>query len=254
VFPGEVTEWQGFRRHDFGFGGATATVVVPDEAAPGRPWAWRGEFFGAFANADVALLRRGFHLAYLKIPNQFGSPAAVARWDAFHAELTGTYGLAAKPALIGLSRGGLYCFNWAIANPGKVGCVYADAAVCDFKSWPGGAPRGLGRGKGSEAEWARLLAAYGFASDAEAVAWPGNPVETERLRPLAEARVPVLLVFGDADDVVPHEENSLLLAERYRALGGPVTMVPKPGVGHHPHGLEDPAPIVDFILRHAGGR
>ena len=28
----------------------------------------------------------------------------------------------------------------------------------------------------------------------------------------------------------------------------------KPGVNHHPHGLDDPKPVVDFILKHAPGR
>lgn len=37
------------------------------------------------------------------------------------------------PVLEGLSRGGLPIFNWSIANPDKVTCVYADAAVCDIK-------------------------------------------------------------------------------------------------------------------------
>ena len=41
---------------------------------PGRPWVWRGEFFGAFADADVALVKAGWHLAYLKVPDLFGSP------------------------------------------------------------------------------------------------------------------------------------------------------------------------------------
>jgi lysophospholipase L1-like esterase/pimeloyl-ACP methyl ester carboxylesterase len=248
-FPGKKSEWQGFDRYDFDFDGKTATVVTPKRALPGKPWAWRGEFFGAFANADAALVTNGFHLAYLRVPDLFGSPQAVKHWNAFHAELTGRYGLTRKPALIGLSRGGLYCFNWAAANPEKVACIYADAAVCDFKSWPGGALKKLGKGKGSAAEWNKMLRAYGFASDEEAVNHRGNPVDN--LAPIAAAGVPVLLVYGDADDVVPHEENSMILAERYRKLGGSVSLIPKPGVGHHPHGLSDPTPVVQFILQHA---
>jgi len=57
---------------------------------------------------------------------------------------------------------------------------------------------------------------------------------------------------GDDDDVVPPEENALVVESRYRALGGTIELIHKPGVGHHPHGLDDPKPVVDFILRHAG--
>jgi len=63
-------------------------------------------------------------------------------------------------------------------------------------------------------------------------------------------------VFGDADNVVPADENSLLMEKRYNAAlpegGIPMKMVSKAGVGHHPHGLEDPAPLVEFVRRAAG--
>jgi pimeloyl-ACP methyl ester carboxylesterase len=248
-FPGRRSEWYGFDRYDFEFNGRPAIVVVPPEPLPGRPWAWRGEFFGAFANADVELVRRGFHLAYLGVPDLFGSPAAVSAWNEFHATLTTKYKLAAKVALIGLSRGGLYCYNWAAANPDKVACLYADAPVCDFKSWPGGRLKSLGKGDGSAEEWSRLLTAYGFASDAEAIASRANPVDN--LRPLADAKIPLFHVYGDADTVVPWDENTGVVAERYRQLGGEITLIAKPGIGHHPHGLTEPMPIVEFIVRHA---
>ena len=248
-FPGRKTAWNGFDRYDFEVNGKPAIVVVPKRALPGKPWLWRGEFFGVAANTDVELLKRGFHLAYLRVPNLFGSPEAVKQWDGFYDELTQHHGFAKKVALAGLSRGGLYCYNWAIANPDKVACVYADAAVCDFKSWPGGSLQHLGKGKGSAKEWAKLLTAYNFTSDAEAIAFGGNPVDN--LKPLAEAGIPLLHVYGEADVVVPWPENTGVVAERYRQLGGSITLIPKPGVDHHPHGLSNPTPIVEFILKHA---
>ena len=244
-FPGKVSDWNGYDRHDFEVNGHPATVVVPKQAAPGSPWVWHGEFFGHKPAPDIALLGRGFHIAYLKVPDLLGSPKAVEHWNGFYRDLTGRYGLAPKAALVGLSRGGLYCYNWAIANPDKVACIYADAPVCDFKSWPGG----KGKGKGDPKNWARVLELWGFADEAAALAAKVNPVD--RLEPLAKAGVPLLHVYGDADDVVPWDENTGLIAERYRALGGSITLIAKPGVGHHPHGLDDSRPIVEFIARHA---
>ena len=49
---------------------------------------------------------------------------------------------------------------------------------------------------------------------------------------------------------VAPEENALIVEPRYRALGGEVEMIHKPGVGHHPHSLENPAPIVAFLEKH----
>jgi pimeloyl-ACP methyl ester carboxylesterase len=243
--PGRVSDWNGFARHDFQVDDVDVIVVEPKEALPGRPWAWRGEFFGAFPNADVELVRRGWLLAYIAVPDQFGAPGAMGKWERFYDVLTSEHGFATRPALIGLSRGGLYCMAWAAGHPGKTLLVYLDNAVCDFKSWPGGRARGLGAGPGSPAEWEKLLRAHGFQDDAEAIAYKLNPVD--HLKPLADAKIPLLLVYGDSDQVVPHRENSEVVFERYGALGGPAERVVKPGGDHHPHGLEDPAPIVEFF-------
>lgn len=235
--------WNGFDRYDFPVAGHTLSIIVPKEPLPGRLWAWKGEFLDAFPAPEISLLERGVHVVYLSAPDLLGAPEAVRLWNRAYAELTGTYRFAARPALIALSRAGLYCYNWAAANPGQVACIYADAAVCDFRSWPGGRISG----KGSPRDWQLVLKHYDFSSDAEAFAYRGNPVDN--LEPLAKAGVPLLHVYGEADDVVPWEENTGVVADRYRALGGDITLIGKPGVGHHPHGLTDPTPVVEFILK-----
>lgn len=244
-FPGRAGRWEGFARHDFPVNGSNAIVVEPDAPLPGRPWAWRGEFFGAFPNADVALLKAGWHIAYLGVPDQFGSPKAIARWEPFYDMLVKDHGLSPKPALIGLSRGALYCMAWAAAHPDKTLLVYLDNGVCDFRSWPGGRPKGLGTGNGSLDEWAKLLRAYDFKDDREAINSKLAPID--RLEPLAKAKIPILLVYGDSDRVVPHRENSEVVYTRYQAMGGPVERIIKPGLDHHPHGLTDPRPIVEYF-------
>jgi len=235
----------GFTRHDFKLDSVRCIVVSPKKAAPGKPWIWRARFFGHQPQADAALLAKGFHVTYAEVGGLFGSPKAVARWDKFYAYLTTQHGFSKKPALEGMSRGGLIIYNWAAANPTKVSCIYGDAPVCDFKSWPGG----KGRGKGSKGTWAQCLKAYGFP-EAQAMAYKGNPIDN--LKPLATAKIPLLNICGAADRVVPMAENTTILAERYRKLGGKITVIAKKGVGHHPHSLKDPKPIVDFVLKHAG--
>ena len=78
--------------------------------------------------------------------------------------------------------------------------------------------------------------------------FPGNPID--RLKPLADARIPVICVCGDSDRVVPFSENSAVVRQRYTAMGAPFELILKPGVDHHPHSLENPTPVVDFIVRH----
>ncbi len=245
TLPGKVSEWHGFERHDFQVDGRNVLVVSPKETAAGKPWVWHGEFFGHKPAPDIALLKQGFHIVYMSVPDMLGSPTAVKHWDACYQELTSKHGFAKKAALVGLSRGGLYCYNWAAANPDKVACIYADAPVCDFKSWPGG----KGKGPGDKNNWKLVIDRYGFQDEAAALAYEKNPVDN--LAPLAKAKVPLLHVYGDADEVVPWEENTGLVAERYRQLDGDITLIAKPGVKHHPHGLDDPTPIVEFIKKHA---
>ncbi len=242
-FTGKTSDWLGFDRFDFTIDGRRCWVVTPKTAAESRPWIWRARFFGHEPQADVALLNEGFHLAYCDVAGLFGSPQAVKHWNVFYQVMTEQHGLARRPALEGMSRGGLIIYNWAVANPRRVGCIYGDAPVCDFKSWPGG--KGIGKGNGGA--WKQCLTAYGL-SEVEALTYRHNPIDN--LKPLARASVPLLHVVVDADIDVPVEENTAIIEARYEKLGGSIQVIHKPSVGHHPHSLKDSAPIVSFILKH----
>ena len=63
----------------------------------------------------------------------------------------------------------------------------------------------------------------------------------------------MLMLLGLDDIVVDPAANGSLLAERFTAAGGRITVIGRPSWGHHPHGLDDPAPIVRFILRNTAG-
>ena len=237
--------WQGFNKIEFKVDGRNAFLVEPKKAAPGNPWIWRTEFFGHQPQADLELLNKGFYVAYVDVQNLYGGPLSMTVMDSMYAHVTAEYKLSNKTVLEGFSRGGLFTLNWAAHNPEKVACIYNDAPVCDFTSWPGG----KGRGKGSPADWERLKKVYAF-NDEEAANSKLNPIH--QLDRLANANIPLLHVCGASDDVVPIEENSLLVQQRYQALGGSMTLISKPHCNHHPHSLEDPTRIVNFILTHTG--
>jgi len=242
AFPGKQSEWKGHRRYDFTVAERAVTVVAPEAPVDGRPWLWRGEFFGAFATVDESLLDKGWHVVYMDCSNTFGSPDTMRRWAELYDLLTTRYEFSRRPVLLGMSRGGLYVYNWAAAHPERTGLIYGDAPVCDVKSWPGG----KGKGKGSPQDWELFKEIYGL-SEQEALAWKLNPIDI--LAPIAQARIPIIHVVGGADDVVPWDENTGVLKQRYEALGGHVELIVKPGVGHHPHSLENPSTIVDYILK-----
>ena len=237
----KTTLWNGFEKNDFQHNGRAALILKPKSPAPGMPWIWRTEFFGHQPQGDIGLLDKGFHVAYIDMQNLYGAPVAMTVMDGFHAHLTKTAGLSQKVILEGFSRGGLYAFNWAALRPDFVAGIYVDAPVCDFRSWPGG----KGKGPGSAPDWQRLLKVYEF-TEAQALTYDKNPVDN--LAPIAKAGIPILAVIGNADEVVPTGENIDIVEKRYKALGGNIQVIRKPGCKHHPHSLPDPKPIVDFAL------
>lgn len=236
--------WHGFRRFHFIVEGRKCWVAVPKNPRPGHRWAWWMIFPDAFPErtGEQVLPGRGYYVAFMDVGNSFGAPSALAQLSAFYRVLTGL-GLNAKPALVGISRGGLFTFNWAAQNPDKVSAIYNDAPVCSFASWP--YENGAGReGK----DWKELLAVYGFKNDREALDSPLQPLR--ELDAVARAGIPVIHVVGDADSVVPVAENTEPLEKEYLRLGGKIVVIHRPGCGHHPHGLDDPAPVIDFIIEH----
>ena len=217
-------------------------IVAPRvQSKNGAQWVIRARFWGHQPQTDVALLERGFHIVYCPVENLYGSPKAVERWNAFYEKMVGA-GFAPKVVLEGMSRGGLIVYNWAAANPDKVAAIYADAPVMDIKSWP------LAATDDFAADKTQVLQAYGFADRAAAEAWGGNPID----HAAAVKGIPMLHVVGQADTVVPVADNTDVFKERVQKEGGRVMVVRKEGVGHHPHSLQAPATIVNFVLRNTG--
>ena len=68
---------------------------------------------------------------------------------------------------------------------------------------------------------------------------------------LLKANLPIIMVYGDSDDIVPYHENGALLEKYYRENGGTIVTIGKAGCGHHPHGLEDNTPIIEFVEKYA---
>lgn len=241
----QSTNFYGYDCDSFLFKDRDAKIVKPKQVAKGKPWVWRARFWGHEPQLDIALLERGFHVVYCDVAELFGNNEAISIWNDFYAHLQ-TKGFAKKAVLEGMSRGGVYIYNWAATNPNKVACVYADNPVLDLKSWPGG----KGKGPGSKKEWNTFLKNYGYQSDKQALDFKGSPID--QIDKIVKGKYPMLHVCGDLDEVVPMDENTLPFAEKIKAAGGDIRIIHKPEGSHHPHSLKDPAPIVDFIMNAVG--
>lgn len=251
IFPGKKTDFQGFDRYTFKHGGAQVSVICPEKPAPSKPWLWRSLFWDSikqFHNADLELVKEGYHVV-LVAGDVSGHPKGNKYIDAAYELLTQKHGFAKKFSMASMSRGTLQLFQWATVNPEKVNSIYVDNGVCDVRSWPAGklVPGNDGKGKGSAASWALFKKAYGYATDEEALKSKVSPIDL--LEPLAKADVPILMVCGSKDETVPYEENDAVMEERYKALGGDITVIIEDK--GHTHGMKDPTPVLEFIREHA---
>ncbi|WP_230255852.1 alpha/beta fold hydrolase [Rhodopirellula halodulae] len=236
-----VVDFHGYQQRDFRWKGVNCKLVCPIRPAKGTPWVWRARFWGHEPQFDVAMLQQGWHVVYCDVADLFGCDDAVERWNQFYG-LSQRIGLNPKPLLEGMSRGGVIVMRWASVNPACVSGLYVDNAVMDIRSWPGG----KGIGEGSAGAWGKCLEAYEM-TESESVSIADGPLD--RLQALAKADVPIYALINLEDVVVPPGENSEKLVQRYQDLGGPFTVHRRRGLGHHPHSLEDPAPLVNFATR-----
>ena len=239
-----MSSFYGYSCADFTYMNRHCKVVSPKKVANGQPWVWRARFWGHEPQTDIALLERGFHIVYIDVAELYGNEESVKLWNQFYAYMQ-KVGMSKKVVLEAMSRGGIYAYNWALRNPNKVAAVYADAPVLDIKSWPGG----LGKGQGSKEDWTIFKNDFNLTEE-QAKNFKNSPLDNAEL--IAKGGYPMLHVVGDADEVVPVDENTHPFEVRIKNAGGDISVIHKKGIGHHPHSLANPTPIVDFILKSTG--
>ena len=119
-------------------------------------------------------------------------------------------GFSNKPVLKGTGAMAGEAYAWAVANPGKVSCIYARNPL--MKS---------------------LMA--------------GKEQPIDNLAALAKAGVPVLHDCGALDPWL--DSQTRVVEKRYKELAGKITVIVREGEGHFPLSPKDPKSVVDFIVR-----
>ncbi len=241
------SDWKGYTKQSFDFEGHKAFVVVPKEAAAGKPWVWRTSFPDFHAEVDVELVKGGFHIAHVDVVSMLGCHESLAIMDRFYDLVRKQWGLSAKLALEGVSRGGMHAYRYAATRPDRVACIYADTPVMQLKSWPL-------KHAGANGPLADALKFYGFADEAALIAYDGDPLDL--LEPIAKAKIPLRHVISPNDLVVPAEENTLEAKRRLEKLGWEMdVLIVDPATtlneGHHFPLVGIPESVA-FIQKHAG--
>jgi hypothetical protein len=196
-----------YDRYEFRLDGIRmpVTVIVPKTPAAGKPWVFRADFVTRDSVVDLALLGQGFHIVTGPIPTDTDGPV-LSQWNAVYKHLTDA-GLSKMPVLAGAGGAAGEAYAWAIENPDKVSCLYAENPIL--------------RSHMTKAQ------------------------PLDRLAVLAKAGVPILHVCGSLDPWLDSETR--VLEKRYKELGGRVTVLVEDGKGHFPTAPKDPKPVVDFI-------
>ncbi len=129
--------------------------------------------------------------------------------------------------------------SWAVKNPKKLKAFAGIYPVLNLRSWP--VTRNLS---------ATLV---DFEMDQDTFFKTvdlHNPIHL--LDGLAQAKVPMFMVHGDSDRVVPFVENTEIVINRYTKLGGEGEVKVVPGKGHQV--VDDffkSKELIKFIIQHS---
>lgn len=233
-----INNFKGYVSIDFKLRGRDCKVVKPKTTAQGKPWIWRARFWAHEPQTDIALLERGYHLVYCDVAELMGNSEALSIWGEFYKLLTNA-GLSKKSTMEGMSRGAMYSFCWAAANPDKVSCIYVDNPLLDCRYL---ADRADNLGEITE----NFMKAYNLKTRNDIRNFKGSP--TDKIKEIVKGKYPILILCADQDEAVPPSQT-IEFERKIKQEGGDITVMMKHGFKHHPHSLSNPAPIVDFILK-----
>ena len=228
---------QGFLRTKFTMDGCEAWVVEPETPAADGRWVWCMEWPTAFQDrvGVKALLTAGyrwvtFNPASKTVPAGNQNDEMIAKRRAFQRFLVEELGYAPKCGLIGMSWGGYYSVRYASTHPECVCAAYLDAPLLDFSTL---------KGFNGNGNWGRkgLSKYYPFITDTYVGA--NDPYQSvNRAEPIAKAGIPLLILYGGKDTVVPPESNCMKFAVAFEKAGGNLMIERRGLYGHHPHGVE----------------
>lgn len=231
------TAWYGHKCLEFEFSGRQARLVIPNTPCDGGRWLLKTEYFGAFPNFERAMLERGYHVAYIQNKTRWHHQSDDSAKDEFCEFLHTEFSLNEKCLPVGMSCGGLQAVYFASAHPERVTALYLDAPVLNYLSCPAGV------GAAGDDMMAEFVSATGMTLT-DLINYRNHPID--HADNLLKHNIPIFLVAGDSDRVVPFSENGNVLYDLYSKSGGIIYLILKPGCDHHPHGIEDLTPLIKF--------
>lgn len=232
-----------FETKDFVFEGREASIFYPPCPANGK-LILKTEYLHAFPDFEAAMLERGYTLCFLSHPTRWAPDSETHVMADFVRYVAELLQIEPKCIAVGMSCGGLQALRLAELHPELVSVMFLDAPVTNLLSMAG---LGACRSKDVALFREELFATYDF-TDSTLVNFRRSPIDN--MAPLIENDIPIIMLWGDADNVVLYEENGKIVEEYYREHNCQIEVMRIPGRGHHPHSLKDPTPIIEFVESH----
>jgi arylsulfatase A-like enzyme/pimeloyl-ACP methyl ester carboxylesterase len=225
--------------------GRHAFLMSPEKAfegTGGKPWIFYGPTLPGTPDKAESWMHRqfldaGIAIAGIDVGEGYGSPHAFPHFEGLYRHMV-QQGYSKKPALLGRSRGGLWVSSWAIRHPDRVAGIGGIYPVYDYTTYPG---------------VNRAATVYGLSAE-ELLAQQDKLNPIKRGDTLAKARIPVFIIHGTDDKVVPIGANSEALEKAYAANDAAdlIHVIKSEGQGHSFwEGFFTCQELVDFLIEKA---
>ena len=243
ILPAEIISIQG--KSAFLFQPTVKAKTAKTKLSP-RPWVFYGvAILPRYPDSHEKwmheqFLKAGIAVAGVDVGEAYGSPASQKYMDGLYEEMV-RRGYSKKPCLLGRSRGGLWVSSWAVRHPKKVAGIAGIYPVFDLTSYPG-LKRAAPQYQMTAEELGQKLCQH-------------NPIEKASL--LIKEKIPIYIIHGKDDKVVPLEKNSAELQRRYQkgGVGHLIEVQVIPGQGHNYWpGFFRSEKLIQFVIQRANGR
>lgn len=228
-FEGEKTTWHGFDRYDFSMDDATGAItpmIAPEKEVAG--------------NGIDATVKDGKRRCVVIVPKN-AAPGNPWSWRGCY------WNHQPQTEVELLSRG----FHVAYVAPDSGRQGKAWDRWYEFLTEKHGLSKkpafiGMSKGGVNEFNWGVVN------PDKVACIYADNPAlydeDFAKIPELAKHDIPLLHICGTEDFLL--QRNTLAVENIYHQVGGSITVLVKEGHAHHPHSLENPKLIADWITSH----
>lgn len=232
--------WNDFESKEFIFADRKAVIVYP-KGTPNGKMLLKLEYLGAFPGFDIAMLERGYHLIFLYHQSRWAPDVETDITADFIRYCAKELNCSSRCILEGMSCGGLQAARLAQRHPELVASMYLDNPVLNLLSMAG-----LGACEAPDLNhfWLEIVDAFGV-NKSTILNFRNSPIDHMQI--LIDNDIPVIMIHGNADNIVIYEENGKVLEEFYKEKGGRLLSITRSMGKHHPHGLDDPTPIINFV-------